>query len=118
AREVHGHGCSAPPKSNFGNLAPRLEIKLMSFGKLSSNGPRWPFGYQMKWPMPSDAKFSPSFHGVRPLIVPLHSFCQILLPILSASVCERVIPESVCNPVAIHAKTARERRMHVRRFRR
>src|SRR5438105_1363459 len=57
----------------------------MSFGKLSSKGPRWPFGYQMKWPMPREAKFSPTFHEVRPEIVPPHSFCQIRFPIRWAS---------------------------------
>jgi len=60
-------------------------------GKLSSNGPRRPFGYQMKWPMPSDAKSSPAFHEVRPAIVPLHSFCQIFFPILWTSECDKVI---------------------------
>src|SRR5213593_4789181 len=66
-------------------------MKLTTLGKLSSNGPRRPSGYQMKWPMPSDAKSSPSFHEVRPAIVPLHSFCQIFFPILRTSGCERVI---------------------------
>jgi hypothetical protein len=28
---------------------------------------------------------------VRPAIVPLHSFCQILFPILRTSECERVV---------------------------
>src|ERR1044072_9039146 len=41
--------------------------------------------------MPSDAKSSPAFQDVRPAIVPLHSFCQIFFPILTASACERVI---------------------------
>jgi len=27
-------------------------MKLTTLGKLSSNGPRRPLGYQMKWPMP------------------------------------------------------------------
>src|SRR5438874_12560441 len=57
----------------------------MSFGKLSSKGPRWPFGYQMKWPMPSEAKCSRTFHEVSTEIVPPHSFCQIRLPIRWAS---------------------------------
>src|SRR5207302_6738424 len=39
----------------------------------------------MKWPMPREAKFSPTFHEVRPETVPPHSFCQIRLPIGSAS---------------------------------
>src|SRR5436190_122608 len=101
AREFHRHGWSVPFKSNVGNLAPRFETKLTSLGKLSSNGPRRPFGYQMKWPMPSDAKSSPSFHAVSPEMVPLHSFCQILFPILRTSVCERVIAEELCGQSAI-----------------
>src|SRR5262249_18494357 len=95
AREFHGHGWSAPLESNAGNLAPRLETKLTSLGKLSSNGPRRPFGYQMKWPMPSEAKSSPSFHAVSPEIVPLHSFCQTLFPILRTSACESVIAQEL-----------------------
>src|SRR6266576_5133341 len=91
AREFQGHGWSAPFKSNVGNLAPRVETKFTSLGKLSSNGPRRPLGYQMKWPMPSDAKSSPVFHEVRPAIVPLHSFCQIFFPILRTSACERLV---------------------------
>src|SRR5439155_16358442 len=101
AREFQGHGWSAPFKSNVGNLAPRFETKFTSLGKLSSNGPRRPLGYQMKWPMPSEAKSSPSFHAVRPVMVPLHSFCQILFPILRTSECERLIAQSSWGQVAI-----------------
>src|SRR5262245_31810297 len=90
-REFQGHGCPRPtPRRNVGNFAPWLDTKLTNFGKLSSNGPRRPFGYQMKWPMPSDAKSSPWFHEVRPEIVPPHSFCQTLFPTFKASLCERV----------------------------
>ena len=39
----------------------------------------------MKWPIPREAKFSPTFHEVSPEIVPPHSFCQIRLPIRCAS---------------------------------
>src|SRR5438874_1990064 len=39
----------------------------------------------MKCPMPREAKFSPAFQEVRPETVPPHSFCQIRLPIRSAS---------------------------------
>ena len=39
----------------------------------------------MKWPIPREAKFSPTFHEVSPEIVPPHSFCQIRLPIRWAS---------------------------------
>lgn len=39
--------------------------------------------------MPSDAKFSPPFHDVRPETVPPHSFCQIFLPMRNASERER-----------------------------
>ena len=89
AREFQGQACKWPtPRSNAGSFAPRLDTKLTSFGKLSSKGPRCPFGYQIKWPMPSDAKFSPWFHEVRPDIVPPHSFCQTLFPIFKASPCE------------------------------
>src|SRR5438477_499670 len=45
----------------------------------------------MKWPMPSEAKFSPAFHEVRPSIVPLHSFCQIRFPMRRVSAGERLI---------------------------
>src|SRR5204862_6868275 len=115
AREFQGHGCKRPtPRSNPGNFAPRLDTKLTSFGKLSSNGPRCPFGYQMKWPIPSDAKFSPSFHEVSPDIVPLHSFCQILFPILIASLRERVTPGSVGVPAAKEARTISEPMQRIR----
>jgi len=108
-REFHGHGCKGPtPRRNVGNFAPRLDTKLTSFGKLSSNGPRRPFGYQMKWPMPSDAKSSPWFHEVSPEIVPPHSFCQTLFPIFKASLCESVKAcassgQSATSPVATTA---------------
>ena len=101
-REFHGHGCKGPtPRRNVGNFAPRFDTKLTSLGKLSSNGPRRPFGYQMKWPMPSDAKSSPWFHAVSPEIVPLHSFCQTLFPIFKASPRERVIAASASGQSAI-----------------
>ena len=109
AREFQGHGCKWPtPRSNGGSFAPRLDTKLTNFGKLSSNGPRRPFGYQMKWPMPSDAKSSPWFHEVRPEIVPPHSFCQTLFPTFKASPCESVKAcassgQSVIRPVAATA---------------
>src|SRR5205814_95938 len=74
-----------------GSFAPCVAAKSTNFGKLSSNGPRSPFGYQMKWPMPSEAKFSPAFHEVRPSIVPLHSFCQIRFPMRRVSADERLI---------------------------
>ena len=102
AREFQGHGCTRPtPRSNVGNFAPRLDTKLTSFGKLSSNGPCRPFGYQMKWPMPSDAKSSPWFHEVSPEIVPLHSFCQTLFPTFKASLCEIAMPVTVFGQNAI-----------------
>src|SRR4029453_4088310 len=92
AREFQGHGCPRPtPRSNVGNFAPRFDTKLTSFGKLSSNGPRRPFGYQMKWPMPSDAKSSPAFHEGSPAFFPLHSFFHIFFPILRTSACEREV---------------------------
>src|SRR5204863_8601219 len=80
-REFHGHGCSPPRKSNVGSLAPRFALKLTTLGKLSSIGPRRPLGYQMKCPIPSDAKSSHPFHAVSSETVPLHSFCQIFFPI-------------------------------------
>jgi len=46
----------------------------VSLGKLSSNGPFCPRGYQMKWPMPREANDSPLFHEVSPSRVPAHSF--------------------------------------------
>jgi len=81
-------------------------MKLTSLGKLSSKGPRRPFGYQMKWPMPSDAKSSPWFHAVSPEIVPLHSFCQTLFPIFRASPCENVMAHDMCGQSAIVAATS------------
>jgi len=120
ARELQGHGCKWPtPRSNAGNFAPRLDTKLTSFGKLSSKGPRRPFGYQMKWPMPSDAKSSPWFHEVRPEIVPPHSFCQTLFPTFKASLFESVKAcagsgQSGISPVANSAngKPRRPNRWH------
>ena len=117
-REFQGHGCPRPtPSRNVGNFAPRFDTKFTSFGKLSSNGPRRPFGYQMKWPMPSDAKSSPWFHEVSPEIVPPHSFCQTLFPIFNASLCESVKAcassgQSAISPVATTAngKPARPNR--------
>src|SRR6266436_8827058 len=81
-------------------------MKLTSLGKLSSKGPRRPFGYHMKWPMPSDAKSSPSFQLVSPEIVPLHSFCQTLFPILRMSPCEDGIAHSMFGQSAIVAATS------------
>src|SRR6266853_870294 len=107
AREFQGHGWSAPFKSNVGNLAPRFETKFTSLGKLSSNGPRSPFGYQMKWPMPSEAKSSPAFHEVRPSIVPLHSFCQIRFPMRRVSADERLIAAAAKEHVTKRTTIAR-----------
>src|SRR5947208_7648238 len=53
--------------------------------------------------MPSEAKFSPAFQDVRPEMVPLHSFCQIFLPIRSVSACESSI---ACACRATASKTA------------
>src|SRR5256714_4318887 len=53
--------------------------------------------------MPSDAKSSPAFHDVSPVIVPLHSFCQIFFPILRTSACERVMAWSGSGRRAISA---------------
>src|SRR5215472_5281111 len=108
-REFQGHGGTRPtPRSDVGSFAPRFDTKFTSFGKLSSKGPCRPFGYQMKWPMPSDAKSSPWFHEVSPEIVPLHSFCQTLFPTFKASLCEIVIAcaspgQSAISPVDIIA---------------
>jgi FKBP-type peptidyl-prolyl cis-trans isomerase FklB len=57
----------------------------------------------MKWPIPSEAKFSPSFQAVRPLIVPPHSFRQILRPIRPASASESVIADEI---LEVDAKAA------------
>src|SRR2546423_10438955 len=53
--------------------------------------------------MPSDAKSSPAFHDVSPVIVPLHSFCQIFFPILRTSACESVMAWSGSGRRAISA---------------
>src|SRR3954452_5935240 len=74
-----------------GSFVCRVAANWTNFGKLSSNGPRTPFGYQIKCPMPSDAKFSPAFHEVSPATVRPHSFCQILFPIRRVSAGERFI---------------------------
>ena len=104
AREFQGHGCKWPtPRSSAGSFAPRLDTKLTNFGKLSSNGPCLPFGYQMKWPMPSDAKSSPWFHEVRPEIVPPHSFCQTLFPTFKASLFESAKACAISGQTAISA---------------
>jgi hypothetical protein len=52
--------------------------------------------------MPREAKFSPVFHEVRPDTVPLHSFCQILFPIRSASPCDNSIAEKTSGEMAIN----------------
>ena len=104
-------------------MAPWREMKFTSLGKLSSKGPRTPFGYQMKCPIPSEAKFSPSFQEVSPEMVPLHSFCQILCPILSACVedtvkaPERLAPLKRSSPVtpSLTNRTLRQL-LDVRRF--
>src|SRR5205814_5529056 len=95
-REFQGQALSPFASSASGkysdlSCALLAATKRTNFGKLSSNGPRSPFGYQMKWPMPSEAKFSPAFHEVRPSIVPLHSFCQIRFPMRRVSAGERLI---------------------------
>ena len=95
ARECQGHALRPFGSSILGKERdlPRVLVsatKRTNCGKLSSNGPRAPSGYQMKWPIPREAKFSPSFHDVSPATVPLHSFCQILLPIRRVSVGERL----------------------------
>ena len=69
---------------------PRASRCLTRPGKLSSNGPRRPAGYQMKWPMPSDAKSSPPFQLVRPATLPAHSFCQMRWP--TRFICAEVKP--------------------------
>ncbi len=84
-----GHGQSPASSSHFGSAAPSARSHSTRAGKLSSNGPSTPFGYQMKWPMPSDAKFSPAFQLVSPSTVPPHSFCQTRLPIRSRSAAPR-----------------------------
>ena len=43
--------------------------------------------------MPNEAKSSPTFQEVKPEIVPLHSFCQILFPIRNASPWDNVMAE-------------------------
>ena len=82
-----------------------------SRGKLSSKGPRTPFGYQMKCPIPSDAKFSPAFHEVSPATVPAHSFCQIFFPIRNASARDSSIA-SRAQSCHGRPQSARNRRRH------
>lgn len=88
AREAHGHPLLAFSRTTFGRVAFRASAKRMKAGKLSLNGPRTPLGYQMKWPIPSDAKFSLAFQEVSPAIVPAHSFCHTFFPIRRASALE------------------------------
>src|SRR5689334_11357351 len=75
-----------------------------------------PFGYQIKCPMPNDAKFSPAFHEVRPATVPPHSFCQILLPIRRVSAGERLIPADAWLVMAIRARKRNARPLDARAF--
>src|SRR3954471_16976677 len=91
-RFFHGHSSEPLFCNSGGSFAPRAEINLTSGGKLSSKGPFPPEGYQMKWPIPRDAKFSPVFQEVRPATVPLHSFCQIFLPICLAWSADKSLP--------------------------
>src|SRR3712207_4929260 len=85
-------------------------MNCTSSGKLSSKGPRTPFGYQMKWPIPSEAKFSPVFQEVSPEIVPPHSFFQIFRPICIASARERLIAMAEWSGSANARATARRQR--------
>src|SRR5436190_19811937 len=62
----------------------------------------------MKCPMPSEAKFSPEFHEVRPATVPPHSFCQMRFPILRVSAGERLTAETLL--AAVTATRAANRR--------
>src|SRR5205085_9513298 len=83
-----------------------------SLGKLSSNGPCTPSGYQMKCPIPREAKFSPLFQDVRPEIVPLHSFCHILWPMRRASAGEsdpnvKSIAQTIATPTNTGIKERR-----------
>ena len=81
-RDFHGHGPSIQSLTGWPfNFRYRANP-----GKLSSNGPRFPPGYQIKWAIPSDAKSSPLFQEVNPDTVPAHSFFQIRWPISVACV--------------------------------
>ena len=60
--------------------------------------------------MPSDAKFSPEFQEVSPDTVPLHSFCQIFLPIRIASARERLIAEGTRSEV-VNKRTAAKKKL-------
>src|SRR5689334_10333374 len=65
----------------------------------------------MKWPMPREAKFSPVFQEVRPEIVPLHSFCQILWPMRRESVEDKAALVSTDMNVAVRANRTNEHRL-------
>src|SRR5262245_35880785 len=64
-------------------VTPCFSMYFIKRGK-PSWGELRPKGYQLKCPIPSDAKRSPSFQLVRPLILPPHSLYQIFTPILRA----------------------------------
>jgi FKBP-type peptidyl-prolyl cis-trans isomerase FklB len=115
ARDFQGHALLPLGSSILGKESDFSRVfasatKRTNGGKLSSNGPRAPSGYQMKWPIPREAKFSPSFHEVNPASVPLHSFCQIFLPIRRVSVGERLTAA-----VATEARNSAARTMDRRR---
>src|SRR6187455_95029 len=81
AREFQGQGLVPSAPITFGRRTDFPAANRASLGKLSSKGPCTPLGYQMKCPIPREAKFSPAFHEVSPSRLPLHSFCQTRRPI-------------------------------------
>src|SRR5436190_3938941 len=70
----------------------------------------------MKCPIPSDAKFSPAFHDVRPATVPPHSFCQILFPIRRVSAGERLMAAAAWVAAARTSRIGHSRRLDARSF--
>src|ERR1700726_1125071 len=87
-------------------LARRAVANARNFGKLSSNGPRWSLGYQMKWPIPKEGKFSPVFHEVSPAIEPPHSFFHTFRPIRMASASDKLTAEPVWPQAAMTKRLA------------
>jgi len=80
ARDDHGQEPSIQDSTGW----PFALRKRTRPGKLSSNGPRFAAGYQMKWAMPREGNSSPLFQEVSPDTVPAHSFFQIPPPISEA----------------------------------
>ena len=100
---LSGHGASngSSRASQRGNGASRLAMYRISAGKLSTNRPSTADGYQIKCPIPSDGKASPSFQCTRQAFFAEHSLRKICCPTQSSSASLSVIVGALrsCTPV-------------------